>query len=93
MEILKAYIENNLTNGFIRSSKYLARVPIIFDKKLDGNLKLFVDYWGLNNLIIKNWYPLPLVGESLDWLGRAQHFTQLDLTNAYYLMTIRKDDE
>ncbi len=52
-----------------------------------------MDYRGLNNLTIKNQYPLPLIGESLDWLGWARHFTQLDLTNAYHQMRIREDDE
>ncbi len=84
LETLKAYIENNLASGFIRPSKSPAGVSILFDKKLDGSLRLCMDYRGLNNLTIKNQYPLPLVRESLDWLGRAQRFTQLDLTNAYH---------
>ncbi len=66
LETLKAYIENNLASGFIRSSKSPARALIFFDKKLDGSLRLCVDYRGLNNLTIKNRYPLPLVGELLD---------------------------
>ena len=52
-----------------------------------------MDYRGFNNITIKNRYPLPLIGESLDWLGRAKWFTQLNLTNAYYRMKICKDDE
>ncbi len=75
LETLKAYIENNLANGLIRPSKFPAGVFILFDKKLDGSLRLCVDYRGLINLTIKNWYPLPLVGESLDQLDRAQRFT------------------
>ena len=70
LETLKAYIETNLANGFIRPSKSPAGAPILFDRKLDGSLRLCVDYQGLNNLTIKNWYPLPLIGESLDRLGR-----------------------
>ena len=84
LEILKAYIENNLANGFIKPSKSPAGVPILFDKKPDGGLRLCVNCQGLNNLTIKNQYFLFLVGESLDQLGRAQRFTQLDLTNAYH---------
>ena len=84
LETLKAYIETYLKTGFFRPSKSPARAPILFDKKPDGNLCLCVDYWGLNNLTIKNRYPLPLIGESLDQLGRAKRFTQLDLTGAYY---------
>ena len=75
LEILKTYIETNLTNGFICLSKSLAGAPILFDKKPDGSLRLCVDYRGLNNITIKNRYPLPLIGESLDQLGQARRFT------------------
>ena len=93
LETLKTYIKTNLANGFIRPSKSPAGAPILFDKKPDGSLRLCVDYRGLNNITIKNQYPLPLIGESLDRLGRARRFTQLDLTNAYYRMRIREGDE
>ena len=66
LETLKTYIKTNLANGFIKLSKFPARAPILFDKKSDKSLWLCVDYRGLNNLIIKNQYPLLLVGESLD---------------------------
>ncbi len=93
LETLKAYIENNLASGFIRPSKSPAGAPIFFDKKPDNGLRLCVDYRGLNNLTIKNWYPLPLVEESLDRLGWARCFTQLDLTNAYHQIRIWEGDE
>ena len=66
LETLKTYIETNLANGFIRPSKSPAGAPILFDQKPDGSLCLCVDYWGLNNITIKNRYPLLLIRESLD---------------------------
>ena len=75
LETLKTYIETNLANGFIRPSKSPAGAPILFDRKPDGSLRLCVDYWGLNNITIKNQYPLPLIGKLLDWLSRAKRFT------------------
>ena len=66
LETLKTYIKTNLANGFIRPSKSPAGASILFDRKPDGSLHLCVDYWGLNNLTIKNRYPLSLIGESLD---------------------------
>ncbi len=84
LEILKAYIENNFVNGFIRPSKSPTGAPILFDKKPDSSLRLCVDNQGLNNLTIKNQYSLPLVGESLNRLGQARRFTQLNLINAYH---------
>ena len=93
LETLKTYIKTNLANSFIRPSKAPASAPILFDKKPNGSLRLCVDYRGLNNITIKNRYPLPLVGESLDRLGRAKRFTQLDLTSAYHRMRIKEGDE
>ena len=66
LETLKAYIETNLANGFIRPSKSPAGAPILFDRKSNGSLRLCVDYQDLNNFTIKNRYPLPLIGKSLD---------------------------
>ena len=93
LETLKTYIETNLASSFIRPSKFPAGAPILFVRKKNGSFHLCVDYRGLNNLTIKNRYPLPLIGESLDRLGRAKRFTQLDLTNAYHRMRIREGDE
>ena len=93
LEILKAYIKINLANGFIRPSKSPAGAPILFDRKSDGSLRLCVDYQGFNNLTIKNRYPLPLIGELLDRLGKARRFTQLNLTSAYHQMRIRKGNK
>ena len=44
LETLKAYIETNLANGFIRPSKSPAGAPILFDRKSNGSLWLYVDY-------------------------------------------------
>ena len=93
LETLKTYIKTYLKTGFIRPSKFPAGAPILFDKKPDGSFCLCVIYRGLNNLMINNRYPLPLIGESLDRLGRAKRFTQLDLTSAYHCMRIKEGDE
>ena len=93
LETFKTYIKTNLANSFIRPFKSPAGASILFDRKPDGSLRLCIDYQGLNNITIKNQYPLPLIGESLNWLGRAKRFTQLDLTNAYHWMRIREGNE
>ena len=75
LEILKTYIETNLAISFIWLFKSPARAHIFFDRKLDENLRFCIDYHGFNNITIKNRYLLPLIGESLDRLGRAKRFT------------------
>ena len=93
LETLKTYIEANLASSFIRPSKSPAGTPILFVRRKDGSLCLCINYRGLNNLTIKYRYPLPLIGELLNRLGYAKHFTQLDLINAYHWMRIQKGDE
>lgn len=90
---LKIYIETNLANGFIQLSQSPANTPIFFMKNTDGSFQLCFNYWGLNNLTIKNYYLLPLIGESLNRLGHTKRFTQLDLTNTYHQIWIYKRDK
>ena len=54
LETLKIYIETNLANSFIWPFKSPAGAPILFDRKPNGSFCLCVDYWSLNNIIIKN---------------------------------------
>ena len=75
LETLKTYIKTNLANGFIWPLKLPADAPILFVGKPHGNLRLCVDYWGFNNLTIKNRYPLSLINKSLNRLGQAKRFT------------------
>ena len=84
LETLKTYIETSLKTGFIRPFKSPAGTPIFFNKKPNGSFCFCVNYQGQNNLTIKNQYPIPLIGESLDCLGLARKFTQLDLTSTYH---------
>ena len=56
----------------------------MFIKKLDGKLRLCVDYGGLNVVTVKNRCPLTLIHELLDCLHRAKVFTEIDVRNAYH---------
>ena len=93
LKTLKTYIEINFANGFFWPSKSPTSAPIFFVGKLDGSFRLCVDYWGLNNLTIKNQYLLSFIGELLDQLGQAKRFTQLDLISTYYQMKIKEGDK
>ena len=54
LETLKTYIKTILANDFICSSKSPAGAPILFDKKANKSFCLWVNYWSLNNITIKN---------------------------------------
>lgn len=67
----KTYIEINLANDFIYPSKSLVRASILVIRKTDRSLRLCIDYRGLNNPIIKNWYALPFISKLLNRLSQA----------------------
>ena len=72
VEILKTYIETHLKTGFIWPFKSSVSAFILFDKKPDSSFWLYINYRDLNNLTIKNQYPLPLIDKVLDQLDRAK---------------------
>lgn len=53
-ETLKTYIKINLVISFIRPSKFPIDILILFIRKSNGSLYLYVNYQVLNNLTIKN---------------------------------------
>jgi hypothetical protein len=52
--VIKKYINKHLDKGFIHSSISLAATPILFTKKLGGGIRFYINYRGLNTVIIKN---------------------------------------
>ncbi len=58
--------------------------PVFFIKKKDGKLRLVQDYKRLNNITVKNCYPLPLVVNIINRLKGAQYFTKFDVRWGYH---------
>ncbi|GKA11830.1 putative reverse transcriptase domain-containing protein [Tanacetum coccineum] len=80
-----------LEKGFIRPSSSPWGAPVLFVKKKDGSFRMCIDYRELNNLTIKNRYPLPrindlfdqLQGSSVTWYGHFEfQVMPFGLTNA-----------
>ncbi|KAI1000572.1 hypothetical protein K3495_g7622 [Podosphaera aphanis] len=93
LEVLKKYIKENLENGFIKPSSSPAASPVLFVKKPGGGLRFCVDYRALNEITIKNTYPIPRIHETLSLLGKARYFTKLDVISAFHRMRVTKGDE
>ncbi|KAI2653996.1 Transposon Tf2-9 polyprotein [Labeo rohita] len=92
-EAMEKYISDSLAAGFIRPSSSPAGAGFFFVGKKDGSLRPCIDYRGLNNITVKNTYPLPLISSAFERLQGASVFTKLDLRNAYHLVRIRRGDE
>lgn len=59
----------------------------------DTSLHPCMDYRGLDDIIVKNQYPLPLVLSAFELLQGVTMLTKLDLRNTYHLVCIREGDE
>jgi hypothetical protein len=59
-KILRKYIDDNLRRGLIRQSELPAGYPILIVYQ-NEKYRVYVDYRGLNEITIKNSYPLPLI--------------------------------
>src|SRR5207302_4816813 len=54
-------LDHLLKNGSIEPSMSPLGAPVIFIKKKDGTLRMCIDYHALNNITIKNHFPIPLI--------------------------------
>jgi hypothetical protein len=89
-----AFLKENLPKGFIRPSTSSAAAGALFvRKKLTKELRLCLDYRAMNDITVKDRYPLPKIDELLDRLTKAKIFTRLDLRGAYNLLRIKPGDE
>jgi len=93
LQTLRDFIDENLKTGLIRPSWSPCGAPVLFIKKKDGSLQLYINYWGLNKITQKDCYPIPLVTDLWDTPQKAQVYSKIDLRSAYHLIRIADGDE
>ena len=65
---------------------------IVMVKKKNGELRFCCDFRPLNEVTIKDAYPLPRIDESLSRLGKAKIYTSIDLAWAFWQIPVQKAD-
>jgi hypothetical protein len=76
---IKEQLQELLDKGYIRPIASPWGAPIIFIPKKDGTQRMGMDYHSLNEVTIKNKYPLPRIDDLFDQLKRACVFSKIDL--------------
>ena len=72
LEEMKKQIEELLEKGYIRPSSSPRGAPVLLVEKKDGSLRMVVDYHALNEVMIKNIYPLHMINDLFDQLQGAK---------------------
>jgi hypothetical protein len=70
--------------GFIRASSSPCGAPVIFVGKKDDTQRMCVYYRSLNDVTIKNNYPLPRIEDLFDLMRGAKVFSKIDLQSGYH---------
>jgi hypothetical protein len=89
---LKKQIAELQAKGFIRPSSSPWGAHVLFVEKKDGTQWMCVDYCSLNEVTIKNKYPLPRIEDLFDQMKGASVFSKIDLRLGYHQLRIREPD-
>lgn len=84
-------IQDLLNKGIIRESESPYSSPILLVKKKDGSDRMCVDFRALNRLTVKDRYPLPLIDDHLDRMGKAKYFSTLDMATGFHQIILDED--
>nr|GEU81662.1 retrovirus-related Pol polyprotein from transposon 17.6 [Tanacetum cinerariifolium] len=65
---------------------------VLFVKNKDGSLQMCIDYHELNNLTVKNRYPLPRINDLFDQLQGSSMYSKIDLRSGYHQLRVCDED-
>ena len=68
-------------------------VLVFFVGKKDGKKRIVQDYQYLNEWMVKNNYPLPLISDVIKNIGTKKKFTKMDLRQGYNNVRIKEGDK
>jgi hypothetical protein len=89
---LKKQLAELRANGFIHPSSSPWGAPVLFVEKKDGTQRMCADYRSLNEVTIKNKYPLPWIEDLFDQMKGSSVFSKIDLRSRYHQLKIRESD-
>ncbi|GKC06103.1 putative reverse transcriptase domain-containing protein, partial [Tanacetum coccineum] len=77
---------------FIRPSSLPWGTPVLFVKKNDGSFRMCIDYLELNQITVKNRYPLPRIDDLFDQLRGSNVYSKIDMRSGYHQLQVREED-
>ena len=90
LQELKVQLQELLDKGFIRLCTSPWGALVLFSKKNDKTLRLYIDYRQLNRVAIMNRYPLSWIDDLFDQLRGARVYSKIDLRTSYHQLRVRE---
>ncbi|KAH9151360.1 hypothetical protein AeRB84_006009, partial [Aphanomyces euteiches] len=90
-ELMEAEIRQYEDLGLIRLSTSPWASPVLMIRKPDGSIRFCIDYRKLNDVTIKDRYPMPRVDDLLDVVGKSKYFSTMDVASSYW--NVRMEEE
>ena len=87
-----AEIQETLQEGVSVPSKSPYSSPIVMVPKKDGTKGKCIDYWKVNKITVKDAYPLPWIGQTINALKGAGLSSSLDLDSGYWQVLVAQED-
>ena len=85
--------EEMIKNNVARSSSSPWGSNVILVKKRDGSTRFAINYRQLNDVTIKDSYPMPNVRDTLDKMQGTILFSKMGMASAYWAVPIREEDK
>ncbi|KAA3477884.1 ty3-gypsy retrotransposon protein [Gossypium australe] len=90
--VREVQLQDLTEKGFARPSCSPWGAPVVFVKKKDGSMRLYINYRQLNKVTVKNKYLLPRTDDLFDQLKGATVFSKIDLRLGYYQLKVKDSD-
>ena len=86
------YLRDMIDTGVIKPSSSAWASNVILVTKLDQTVRWCLDYRSLNDLTLKDAYPIPRIDMCIDCLATASIFSCLDLQSGYWQLEMDERD-
>ena len=90
---VKQTLEAWMKGGVIQESNGPYASQMVLVRKKSGELRVCIDFRQLNQITVKDAFPLPKIEECIDNLKGAKYFSSLDLTQGYLQVKVAEADQ